>query len=88
MEAGLTLRGLAGRSDGRFKPSAVGAYERAERALTVDRFVELCVEYGAPPERVLARALEIAGRARGPGAVIDLTEATLVDEPAGPGPGA
>ena len=88
MEAGLTLRGLAGRSDGRFKPSAVGAYERAERAITVDRFVELCVEYGTPPERVLSRALELADPARRPGAVIDLTEPTLVDEPAGPGPGA
>jgi transcriptional regulator with XRE-family HTH domain len=55
---GLSLRKLAVRSDGRFKPSAVGGYERGERSISVDRFVELALAIGVAPQEVLGDALE------------------------------
>lgn len=41
---------------GEFKASVVGAYERGERAMTVERFVGLCKIYRAFPERILIEA--------------------------------
>jgi transcriptional regulator with XRE-family HTH domain len=45
-------------SNGRFKASAVGGYERGERAISLDRFCELSFLYGVAPPRLLADALE------------------------------
>src|SRR5881296_2522548 len=59
-EAGLTLRDVRVRSGGRFKPSAVGAYERAERAVSLERFVSLARIYSVPADRLLARVVERA----------------------------
>lgn len=58
---GLKLRDVSERSEGRFKPTSVAGYERAERSISLERFIEICRLYGAPPERVLAdvmRAVE------------------------------
>jgi transcriptional regulator with XRE-family HTH domain len=72
-ELGLTLRQAAERSDGRFKPSVVGGYERAERSISLARFCELADFYGVPPERLLTRALELLGPEARPQRVLDLT---------------
>ena len=71
-ERGLTLRQAAEQSGGRFKPSVVGGYERAERSVSLLRFCELADFYGVPPERLLARALEILGPEARPERVLDL----------------
>jgi len=56
--AGLTLHDVRVLSNSRFKPSSVGAYERAERLISLARFVDLAKIYGVPPDRLLARVLE------------------------------
>jgi transcriptional regulator with XRE-family HTH domain len=59
-ERGLTLRDLADRSAGRFKPSAVAGYERGERKISVERFCELARFYDVSPGRLLAHAVRAA----------------------------
>lgn len=56
--AGFTLSDVQERSRSRFKPSAVGGYERGERTISVERFVELAEVYGVAPDRLLGSALE------------------------------
>jgi len=80
--SGLTLRTLRDKSGGRLKPSAVGGYERGERAISVERLCELAAAYGVPADQLLARALEIANPADRVEVVIDLTRLQLVEEPA------
>src|SRR5512141_3377511 len=46
---GLTLRDISTLSGGRFKPTSIAGYERAERAISLDRFCDLCALYGAAP---------------------------------------
>jgi len=53
----LSLRAVRVISQNRFKPSAVGGYERGERAISLDRFCDLCSIYGVAPEITLARAM-------------------------------
>lgn len=55
---GFTLREVAALSQGRFKPSGLGGYERGERAITVERLSQLASVYGMPADRVVADALE------------------------------
>jgi transcriptional regulator with XRE-family HTH domain len=55
--AGLSLRDLERLSDGRFKPSAVGGYERGERDISAERFVTIAYLVGRLPEDLLADAL-------------------------------
>jgi len=50
---GMTLRDVGSRSDGRFKPTAVAGYERAERGISLERFCELAELYEMGPERLL-----------------------------------
>ena len=54
---GWSLGEVAKRTDGEYKASIVGAYERGERALTLDRFVGLVRLYGAEPSSALAQIL-------------------------------
>jgi transcriptional regulator with XRE-family HTH domain len=51
---GMTLRDVGTASGGRFKPTAVAGYERAERSISVERFCELCKLYDMAPERLLS----------------------------------
>ena len=53
----MTLREVGIASDGRFKPTAVAGYERAERSIRLERFCELSRLYGMAPERLLAQVM-------------------------------
>jgi transcriptional regulator with XRE-family HTH domain len=67
----LTLRGVGVRSGGRFKPTAVAGYERAERRISLERFCALSRLYEMAPERLL---LQILWRVEGhPEPTIDRT---------------
>lgn len=60
---GLTLRDVGTDSQGQFKPTAVAGYERAERAISLERFCALAQLYGMSPERLLSQILwRIGGR--------------------------
>jgi transcriptional regulator with XRE-family HTH domain len=54
---GMTLRDVGTRSNGRFKPTAVAGYERAERGISLERFCELAELYGMGPERLLLQIM-------------------------------
>ena len=54
---GLTLRDVGVRSEGRFSPSAVAGYERAERSISLERFCQLATFLGVAPERLLSEIL-------------------------------
>lgn len=54
---GLTLREVATRSGGAFKPTAVAAYERAERSISLQRFCDLAEVCGVRPELLLAEIM-------------------------------
>ncbi len=80
---GLSLRDLPSVSGGRFKPSAVGAYERGARAISLDRFCQLASLYGAAPDHLLSEALDLLYPERRQHLVIDLNRMSLL----GPGEG-
>jgi transcriptional regulator with XRE-family HTH domain len=73
---GLTLRQLPALSNGRFTPTAVAGYERAERHISLERFCALCWFYGVAPETLLAEILNASGEDSP--RVVDLTP---IDEP-------
>ena len=53
--AHLSLHDVGEKTDGEFKASVVGAYERGGRAITAVRLHELCEFYGVTPSDVLPR---------------------------------
>ena len=80
---GLTIREAAARSEARFRPSAIGGYERGERAISLERFCDIAALYGIPADRLLADVLvrlRPEGRAE---VIIDLNELEMLpgDEP-------
>ena len=68
---GYTLKQVADRSNGAFKPTAVAGYERAERSISLERLSALCAFYGLAPEIVLTEVM--AAARRHPDTVVDLT---------------
>ena len=50
---GWSLGDVETHTDGEFKASVVGAYERGERAISVQRFVNLADVYGTPASDLL-----------------------------------
>ncbi len=50
---GLTLRQVSDIPGRRFKSTSVAGYERGERAVSPERFCELCHLYGVPPPAML-----------------------------------
>jgi transcriptional regulator with XRE-family HTH domain len=58
---GLTLRQVAGLSQTRFKATSVAGYERGERTISVERFLELCDVYGIDAPAVLGEIVRSAG---------------------------
>jgi transcriptional regulator with XRE-family HTH domain len=57
LRAGLSLKELAQRSRGRYKPSSLGGYERGERAISVLRFCELAQLVGIPADQLMGEAM-------------------------------
>lgn len=68
---GLTLRQVADLGNGRFKATSIAGYERGERTISVERFIELCDAYDSSPQLVLEEIVRAAGRRTEP--EIDLT---------------
>src|SRR4051812_29090736 len=64
-QQGLSLHDVEARSGQEFKASVLGAYERGERALSVDRLLRLAELYDVPAGQLLPRGEDIE---------IDLTE--------------
>lgn len=82
-QAGLTLRQAMDRSEGRFKPSVIGGYERGERSISLARFCELAGFYGVPSDRLLGRVLaRLEPSARRP-TVLDLDRLEGMDNEVG-----
>jgi transcriptional regulator with XRE-family HTH domain len=73
LRLGLSRQEVAGRASGRLTSTAIGGYERGERAITLDRFVEFALAIGVPPEELLGDALERADPAERHEITIDLT---------------
>jgi transcriptional regulator with XRE-family HTH domain len=63
LERGLTLRDVGEISGGRFTPTAVAGYERGERGISAQRFVELAAFYGVRASTLLAEVEEADGPA-------------------------
>jgi transcriptional regulator with XRE-family HTH domain len=67
---GLTLEAVGLRSHGRFKPSALGGYERGERSISLERFVALAELYEVPADSLLGEVLrELYPESRAPVAI-------------------
>lgn len=58
-QQGLSLAAVAEKSGGRWNPAVLGSYERADRALTIERLAGLAEFYGVPMSVLLPAA---AGR--------------------------
>lgn len=58
---GLTLRQVAGLSQNRFKATSVAGYERGERTISLERFLDLCDVYGISASAVLAEIVRAVG---------------------------
>jgi len=68
---GWSLGDVESHTGGEFKASVVGAYERGERAISVQRFVSLADVYGTP-------ASDLLPASNGSGLIIDI-EALAAD---------
>lgn len=53
---GLSLSDVVEQTHGEFKGSVLGAYERGERAMTVERLDRLCLFYKIHPVSVIPHA--------------------------------
>jgi transcriptional regulator with XRE-family HTH domain len=74
----LTLRDVAEVSNRRFKASALGGYERGERAVSLERFSELSSVYGVPADRLLGEILDRVDPEGRVEVVVDLTQLELL----------
>ena len=79
-QRGLRLRDVRDRST-TFTPTAVAGYERAERAISLQKFFELCAVYDVAPERVLADAIREAEHR--PPIILDLSKIEMLDDEEG-----
>jgi transcriptional regulator with XRE-family HTH domain len=77
-QRGLTLREVAEVSGHRFKPSALGGYERGERAISLERFTELASVYGVPADRLLGEILDRVDPEGRVEVVVDLSQLELL----------
>jgi len=60
-QRGWSLGEIETQTDGEFKASVVGAYERGERAISVQRFARLADIYGIPAGELLPIHEPVAG---------------------------
>ena len=51
----LTLQQVEDTSEGKWKKGAIGTYERGQRVIPMDKFLELCEFYSLEPSLVLDR---------------------------------
>lgn len=72
-QRGWSLGDVEANTDGEFKASVVGAYERGERAISVQRFVRIADVYGFTAADLLPTVSD-------PGLVVDLDALTSDDE--------
>jgi transcriptional regulator with XRE-family HTH domain len=82
-QRGLTLRQAMERSEGRFKPSVIGGYERGERSISVARFCELATFYRIPADRLLGQVLARLDPAARRKTVLDLGRLESLEDDAG-----
>jgi transcriptional regulator with XRE-family HTH domain len=82
-QRGMTLRDVANVSGRRFKPSALGGYERGERAISLERFWELASVYVVPADRLLGDVLDRIDPEGRVEVLVDLSQLELLpgDEP-------
>lgn len=71
---GLTLRDVSSLSGGKFKPTSVAGYERGERAISVERFCDLCRLYDISPAVLLDEIMRAVRTAPEPDIDIALVE--------------
>lgn len=85
-QQGLSLAQVEQRSGGRWKAVVVGAYERGDRAVTIERLAELAAFYGVPLAHLLPGSPS-ATAARvddGDGMLLDLPRLRGHHDPDGP----
>ncbi len=81
---GLTLAQVEADSDGLWKATAVGAYERGERALSLPRLLGLARFYGVPAEQLLPKdPAQVEPVRTGSQVVLDLEALPLLPSPDG-----
>jgi transcriptional regulator with XRE-family HTH domain len=71
-QQGLSLAQVEARSDGRWKAVVVGAYERGDRAVTIERLAVLADFYGVPLAHLLPGPTVAAPRADATEIALDL----------------
>jgi transcriptional regulator with XRE-family HTH domain len=79
VRAGLSRRAVQQTTRGRLSATAIGGYERGERSITIERFVELASAIGVAPEELLGRALSDATPRDRRELTIDLTRISEAD---------
>ena len=79
-QRGWSLGGIETQTDGEFKASVVGAYERGERAISVQRFVRLSEIYSVPANELLPIPEPVAGLVIDLDALSDDDSGDLVDK--------
>jgi transcriptional regulator with XRE-family HTH domain len=76
----LSLAQVEERSDGRWKAVVVGAYERGDRAVTIERLAALAAFYDVPITHLLPEAPRPADPERSEGILLDLTRLAAHDQ--------
>lgn len=78
-QRGWSLGEIEAQTEGEFKASVVGAYERGERAISVQRFVRLAEIYGVAADELLPIPVEASGLVIDLEALTDDDSGDLVD---------
>ena len=71
-QQGLSLLGVEHKSGGQWKATVVGSYERGDRAVTVQKLIELAGFYGVPVTELLPRSGSNTTPDRAPKLVVNL----------------
>ena len=81
-QKGLSLLDVQALTQGEFKASVVGAYERGERAISAVRLARLADTYRLPLQAMLPRG-DTAAQVDGDGVAIDIAKLDTVTSPEG-----
>lgn len=77
---GLTLHDVERRSPS-FRPSSLGSYERGDRSISLERFIQLAAVYGIPADQLLAQALDRVTPEERMEVVLDLSQLEVLEGP-------